>query len=173
MAPLPARRRRQILDQLAGLARRDLAALWELSADAEDFAAEIADAYPTIVDSYVGVSAELAATWFEDAAPDSTYLAKIAPLPNEAQLRTSVEWALGAIGLDGLTRLEGSLQRAVFDGARETTLLNVRETGAHWAREAEPDACDYCQGLEGLYASDADVFESHDHCQCMAVEVRT
>lgn len=174
MAPVSTDERRRLLDRVTRLANDDLHTLWTRAADAEDFAKTITDTYPGLVDSYAEVAGHLAATWFEDAAPGSDYQAKVAQLPPEEQLRNSAEWALGAPGEEGLTRLEGSLQRAVYDGARETTLLNVRETGGHWAREAEPDACDFCQGLEGEYGSDeAARFEAHDHCQCMAVEVRT
>jgi len=173
MAPVSTAERRDLLNRLNELARNDLTALWDTASQADDFVGAITDAYPQLVDTYSQLAGQLAASWFEQADPGSDYQAKVADPPDEAQIKTSTDWALNGEGDAGLTRLEGNLQRAVYNGARDTTLLNVAETGGSWLREAEPDACDFCLGLEGEYASDAAAgFEAHDHCQCMAVENR-
>ena len=41
--------------------------------------------------------------------------------------------------------MSGTLQRAIFNGARETTVLNVEsEQGSKWVRYASPNACAFC-----------------------------
>lgn len=134
------------------------------------------DAFPELVAPYEAVAADLAATWFELSAPESSYIAVTAPPVPVEKLATSAEWALGAPGDEAVNRLEGTLQRAVNDGARETTLLNVERTNSRWARYASANACAFCR----LVATRGAVYRSsdtagkayHDHCHCVAVEVR-
>lgn len=170
---MSAAERRYLLRQVNSYAQADLRALW---AHAEslldvDFFAYVRDGFPAVADPYVALSGGLAANWFEESAPSVT-AALAEPIPLE-RLMKSAEWALGATGAEGLDRLAGTLQRAVFDGARDTTLLNVKNTKSRWSRETSGDACDFCEMLAGrgaVYSSDTAGFESHDHCHCMAVE---
>lgn len=171
--PVSVAERRYLLRQVNSFAQADLRALW---AHAEslpdvDFFAYIRDGFPSVADPYHAVAGGLAASWFEESAP--TITAAVAdPIPLE-RLTKSAEWALGAFGSEGLDRLAGTLQRAVFDGARDTTLLNVKNTKSRWARETSGGGCDFCEMLAGrgaVYYSDTADFESHDNCHCMAVE---
>jgi len=173
MPPVSTAERRYLLNRLNGIAKTQLDALWDQALDAEDFAKAVIEAFPILVDRYRELAGQLAATWFEDADPESDYIAKVAPPPPDEKLANSADWALGATGRDGLDRLAGTMQRTIYDGARATILLNVVATRGSWIREAEADACDFCQELEGEYSvEDSAGFEAHDHCQCMAVESR-
>lgn len=134
------------------------------------------DAFGELVDPYHAMAGQLAASWFEEALPSSPYVAVTAdPIPVE-RLQKSARWALGADGDDALNRLEGSLQRAVFDGSRDTTLLNVERTGARWARYASANACAFCRLVAtrgATYRSSATAGRGyHDHDRCIAVEDR-
>ena len=68
------------------------------------------------------------------------------------------------------------MQRAVLDGARNTTLVNVERTDSNWARVARPQACSFCR----LLATRGDAYNSsataardvHDDCYCQPLEVR-
>jgi hypothetical protein len=92
------------------------------------------------------------------------------------KLAASAQWALGGNGTVALDRLQGTLQRAVFDGARNTTLLNVRSTGSSWARYASANACAFCRLLAtrgSAYRSEnTAATKVHDHCSCIPVEDR-
>lgn len=159
--PVSAEERRFLLQQVNRLAQTDLDRLWNEAASRSnaDFAALVAEAFPEVVDPYNSMAAQLAATWFELSLPQSTYIAEVAPPIPVEKLLASTRWALGATGNQGLQRLSGTLQRAVLDGARDTTLLNVETTGSRWARHARPDACPFCKLLatrEASYRSEAD-----------------
>lgn len=168
--PVSAAERRYILSNLARLAQTDVQVLWTQAEQLSDvdFAAFVVHGYPDVVDPYIAIAADFAADWFEESDPESDYVAVTAPLVSVDRLRSSAQWALGAAGVAALDRLAGTTQRAVFDGARDTTLANVARTGATWERQVSPEACDWCQ----QQADDANAFGSHDHCQCQAVEVR-
>lgn len=134
------------------------------------------DGFVDVMAPYVTLAGELAATWFEESEPSSVYVAQTAELPPEQMLHKSVQWALGATGDAAMARLEGTSQRAVFNGARDTTLLNVEATQSKWARHARPDACAFCR----LLATRGDAYRTeetaatkvHDHCHCLPIEVR-
>lgn len=173
-----AAERQYLLTQVADLAQSDLDRLWrqaEQLADV-DFFTYVVDAFPDLVDPYHQAAGELAANWFEESSPASPYIAKVVdPLPVD-RLAASARWALGGDGLVGKDRMSGTLQRAVFDGARDTTLLNVRETNTGWARYASATACAFCRLLStrgSVYrSSDTAATKVHDHCSCIPVEDR-
>lgn len=176
--------RQFLLDQLNLTASSSLAAVWSRAAvlDSAAFTAFMVDAFPELAGMYAATSAQMAATWFEMSAPASTYVAVTAPLPPVEKLATSAEWALGAQGEQGLARMEGTLQRAVYDGARDTIILNVEKTGSRWVRHARPDACAFCRMLATRHDNPRSWYRTresalgssgfHDHCRCQAVEVR-
>lgn len=176
--PVSAPERQYLLNQLNRLAKADLDRLWAAAERLPTgrFFQYVLDGFPNIVDPYNQTAAQLAATWFEESDPESTYVATLAAPIREERLTTSARWALGASGRDALSRLEGTLQRAVYDGARDTTLVNVRRSRSKWARYASANACEFCQ----LLATRADAYRSestaatevHDHCSCLPVEVR-
>lgn len=171
--------RQFLLSQVNRLAVKDLQTLWARAARLSDveFAAFVVEAFPAVVDPYVATAGELAATWFEQSGPASTYRAVTAPPVPGERLTESARWALGAKGDQGLKRLQGTTQRAVFDGARNTTLLNVERTKSRWARHARADACAFCRLLATrtgnyLYRSrDTSATKVHDDCHCLPIEV--
>ena len=176
MTTTPSERQR-ILADLSTVAIRDLVALWERAKLADvAFAAFLIDAFPEIATSYALIAGNLAADWYEQAAPRLAYEAVTAPAPNVTALTKSAQWALGADGDMALNRLSGNMQRTVFNSARETTFVNVNnEEGARWARHASANACPWCRLLAtrlDVYRSEQSALRSHDRCHCVAVEVR-
>lgn len=208
--------RQSLLSDLSTVAIRDLVELWRRALVVDvDFARFLVDAFPEIATTYADVAGSLAADWYEQSAPNLAYVAHPAAAPSKEALTKSVEWALGADGDQALDRMAGTLQRTVFNGARETILANVEAEGARWARYASANACEFCKLLatrsgNALYTSKESalrvvgrgkVFSSnfrtdgtrkqggqakgiktrgprdvgekyHDHCRCVAVEVR-
>lgn len=152
-----AAERRYILEQLTRLAQGDLKALWDVASGfaSSEFVQYMTTGFSEIGADYNQLAAQVAATWFEDSAPESTYSAVLADQPDAERLIKSAQWALGGDGEQALARMEGSMQRAVFDGARDTTLVNVESTGSRFIRVARPQACEFCRMLatrSGEYA---------------------
>lgn len=153
--------RKQILAELVRLAGGDLSTLWQRAEllDSTTFRTFVVEAFPQLIDPYAAAAAEFSATWYDDADPESSYVAQPGPLPIAEQLQSSTEWALNTTtsGADALSLLAGTLQRAIFDAARNTTALNVAsEPGARWARHASANACAFCRMLatrNAVYAS--------------------
>lgn len=178
MAGLSAAERRSALADLSTLALRDLVVVWRRASQANTvFAAFIMDAYPEIATTYAATASHLAADWYETAASGLAYRAVSAETAPVDALRKSAHWALGAHGKTALTRMSGTLQRTVFNGARDTTIFNAgREHGARWAREASAGACAFCRMMTirgAVYHHEGSAsFEAHDHCHCVAIEVR-
>lgn len=189
-----AAERRFLLDQLNGLAANDLDNLWQAAdtLSTTDFFDYVVAGFPELGNIYHQIAAQIAANWFEDSDPQSTYVAKVAtPIPTK-RLAESAKWALGGDGLVGKARLSGALQRAAFDGARDTTFLNIDATASRWVRVARADACAFCRllasrtGEDAYTTKEAAQFVStsrrrgsrkrgekyHDHCYCVPVEIR-
>lgn len=195
--------RQEILTDVSTVAISDLVGVWRRAAVADvDFAALMVDAFSGIATTYSAVAGELAAQWYVESAPSLPYEPVVAAAPSVEALTSSAQWALGAEGEAALNRMSGTLQRSVFDGARETTLINVaREPGSRWVRHARPDACAFCRMLAMRHQSRRSWYRSsesaldvvgrgtaegrrqrgnravgstgyHDHCRCVAVEVR-
>lgn len=141
--------RQQLLADLSTVATRDLVELWRRAVTADvDFARFLIESFPEIATTYANVAADLAADWYEQSAPALAYQAVSAPAPDVAALTKSAQWAMGADGDMALNRLSGTLQRSVFNGARDTTILNTTlEPGARWARHASANACEFCRML--------------------------
>lgn len=173
-----AEERRFLLSQTSLLAERDLTRLWAHAAQLSDveFAAFIVQAYPAVADPYITIAGTLSASWFELSDPASSYVASLAPLPPPAKLENSARWALSADGDQGRKNLSGSLQRAVFDGARDTTRLNIESTGSKWALNARATACPWCRMMATrgpVYKSGTTALSScHDNGHCVAMEIR-
>jgi hypothetical protein len=153
--PVSAAERRFVLDNLTRLAEADIQRMWraaELQTDVE-FAAYVTQAFPEIVDPYQQLAAQTGATFFEEDFPEIVKPPLLVPpLPPE-QLATSAQWALGADGVEAISRMAGTAQRAIFDGERNTTALNARRNGMRWVRVARPDACAFCRLLASRTAN--------------------
>lgn len=138
---------RAILQELHTLGIADLSELMRRAAEFPDFFAFIVDAFPELVAQYASTSAELAAMWYEDAAPNLPYSAVPATVPTLEQFAESAKWALGSGGGNlAFAKLSGVLQRGVWGTARDTTVLNAEsERGARYARHASANACEFCR----------------------------
>lgn len=145
--PSPAERQ-YILAQVSSLAADQLKTLWIKAAELVDvdFAAYVRKAFPELVDPYASMAAGMAANWYDETPTTTTgYSAATAALPEADMLERSAQWALGGSGDVGLDRLTGTMQRAIFNSARDTTVLNTEfEPGARWARHASANACAFC-----------------------------
>ena len=176
--PVTAPERQYLLAQVNRLAKSDLDQLWRQAEalSTTEFLTYVVDGFPNLADPYHQLAGQLAANWFEESLPTSTYVARVAEPLVLDKLVSSAQWALGGDGVKALDRLEGTLQRAVFDGARDTTLLNVQSTGSGWARYASANACAFCRLLStrgAAYRSeDTAATKVHDHCSCIPVEDR-
>lgn len=188
-----AAERRFILEQVNRLAAADLDNLWRAAEtlDTGEFYDYVLAGFPEIANNYHQLSGQVAASWFEESDPASTYVAVVADPIDAERLKGSAKWALGGDGLVGKARLEGALQRATFDGARDTAFANIEATGSRWIRVARPTACGFCRLLatrtgETSYSSKkaaANVVgkrgsrkrgeKYHDHCYCQPVEIRS
>lgn len=189
-----AAERRFLLDQVDRLAQTDLNTLWSAAAllAGREFFDFIVDGFPEIATDYNQVAGQIAANWFEESDPLSPYVAVVAPPVGAARLAGSARWALGGDGTVGLTRLSGALQRATFDGLRDTTALNIEQTSSRWIRVARANACGFCRLLatrtgESSYTSRQAASnvvtrrrggvrpaggKYHDNCYCQPVEIR-
>lgn len=122
----------------------------------------------------------------EDAGITSAYAPVLAPPPTEAQVDSSVRWAVGTLFGEKfdreatLSKLEGIATRMILQQSRETIAKNVSRRGSGsyaFARVLGPgESCDWCLMLSSrgpVYRSydsakgDGDGF--HDNCRCMAV----
>ena len=189
----PLSERQDILADLNRLATGDLASVWRAGTtadlDSAAFQSLIADAYPEITTQYASAAADLGAEWYEESAPNLPYRAVPLGLPPAEQLAKSSAWALLAPGNAGLDRLAGASSRTVLNANRLTIVGNSeREHGSTWARVAKRGACAFCRLLatrENVYTSRGAALLStarkskrdhgdgyHDHCHCVAVEVR-
>ena len=189
-----AAERRFLLDQVNRLAANDLNNLWQAAENlaTADFFDYVVAGFPELANNYHQISGQIAANWFEESDPQSTYVARIAQPIVTDKLVASAKWALGGDGLVGRDRLEGTLQRAAFNGARDTTFLNIDATRSRWIRVARADACAFCRllasrtGEDAYTTKEAAQFVSssrrrtsrrrgqkyHDHCHCVPVEIR-
>jgi len=195
----PVSERQEILDDVSTVAIRDLVGAWRsLSLTDLDFAEVMTATFVEIANNYSGVAADLAATWYVESAPSIAWEPLVAPGPSVEALTNSASWALGADGEKALNRMSGTLQNSVFTGARDTIVLNVeQEPGARWVRHARADACGFCRLLATRHDNPRYWYKSsisaidvvgrsgrprgkrpagstgyHDHCRCIAVEVR-
>lgn len=144
-----AAERRFLLDQVDRLAQNDLIKLWDSAERLEDggFFDFVVTGFPEIASTYYELAGQVAANWFEESIPLPDYTAKPAELLPAQRLIESAQWALGGDGVQARERLSGTLQRAVYDGARDTTAVNAEATGSRWIRVARADACEFCKLL--------------------------
>lgn len=142
--------RQRILEQLHTLATADVVRLWRSASgsdlDSRAFRELIVQAYPDIATQYASVAADLAAEWYDASAPDLAYRASAVPVAPTEQYAANARYALAATGEAALGHLAGALQRAVWNGARDTIAENVSmESGSRWARYASSTACAFCR----------------------------
>ncbi|MFD9730898.1 VG15 protein [Micrococcus luteus] len=120
----------------------------------------------------------------EKAGIKGTYTPVLAPPPPDAQIDSSVRWAVDTLFGDKfdkkatLTKLEGITARLVLQQGRETTAKNVTRKGSGayaFARILGPgeDNCEFCVMLSSrgaVYRSfDSASAAFHDNCRCSVV----
>lgn len=162
--PISEPERRFILNQLGQRAKEDMIRLWDAAGRFEDtdFFRYVADSFPDIAIGYNQIAADYAAAWFEYDFPDMNVTATPAAAPAVDKLRTSAEWALGADGRKALNRLNGTMQRAIYDGDRNTTIVNAQANGMRWIRVARPGACAFCRMLATRTTLADDLYRSQE-----------
>jgi hypothetical protein len=161
--PISADERRFILSRLGKSAQQDVSRMWDAAARFEDaeFFTFVVDAFPEIAIGYHQIAAEYAASWFEYDFPDLK-TATPAEAPPVDRFRKSAEWALGADGRNALNRLNGTMQRAIYDGDRHTTVVNAQANGMRWIRKARPGACAFCRMLATRTTLADDLYRSEE-----------
>lgn len=142
--------RQKVLEQLHTLATGDVVRLWRSASgadlDSRAFRALIVEAYPEIASQYASVAADLATEWYNASAPELAYQAAPAAAAPVEQYAANARYALTVPGPAALSQLSGALQRAVWNGARDTIEENVvSEGGSRWARYASATACAFCR----------------------------
>lgn len=196
--PVSPAEREYVLSQIGRFAETDLNNLWRQAEQlgTEEFFAYVRDGFVELANGYHQTTGQLAATWFEESDLGSSFVARVAEPITPDRLLNSANWALGGDGVQGLARMQGSMQRAVYDGARDTVVLNAEATRSRWIRVARANACEFCRMLatrSGDYAyltrESAQTVTGtlarnrrkgarkmgskfHDDCYCTAVEVR-
>lgn len=154
--------KRAALAELERLMLGDLGTLWRSAGMADDFAAWVIDAFPELVAQYGSIAGDLAAEWYEEAAPALAYRATAAPLPPLAKWAASASWALNVgDGLSSLDLLGGTAQRGIYDQYRTTIVQNAEAEGSTWARHASANACPFCRML----ATRGDVYGSKEKAE--------
>lgn len=164
MAVASAAERRFIMDQLGTRAKEDMYQLWNAAERLVDidFFRYVADAFPDIVIPYNQLAAEFSASIFEEDFPELAATAVVADPPPVEALRNSAEWALGADGRKALDRMAGTIQRHIYDGDRDTTVINAEAMGMRWVRIARPNACAFCRLLASRAAAGVDNYRNSD-----------
>lgn len=160
--PVSAAERRFILNQLGQQAQDTMIRLWDAAGRFDDinFFEYISDAFPEIAIGFHQVAAEVAAGLFEEDFPGLR--AAVAGPPAVEQLRKSAQWALGADGDDALTRLNGTMQRTIYNGDRETTIDSAYSNSMRWVRVARPNACAFCRMLASRSTLSDDLYRSEE-----------
>lgn len=172
------------------LAMADLLDFWR-SIDFGDPAAvagDVRSVLPDLVDAYVPLSAEVGASFYDDAraaaGSPGGYVARLADPPAVGRVQELISWGVAPLFRPdapdpdlALSRLTGGTQRVVAAGARETIEANVAADPAapRYARHASANACAFCALVAtrgAVYRSEADAgADYHDHCHCVAVPV--
>lgn len=141
------RGRQRALQDLHRAGLREVNQLWGAASNlsSREFQALMLEAFPELALEYNSAAGDMALTWYEDSGRGLRFQPAAVEPPVIDRFVESTRWALGAYGEDGLARLGGVLQRALFDGARAAVVENARsERGATWARYASANACAFC-----------------------------
>lgn len=188
------------VDDVSTLTLAELLRFWRSLdvADAVPAAVGVREFLPELVDGYAPLSAEVAASFYDDSraaanAPGS-FLADLAPARNMDKLQRMISWAVAPLfRVDpktelaspdpdlALSRLSGGTQLEIADSARDTIDLNIeadQDLGhPRFARHASANACAFC----ALMATRGAVFRTaesagsgnkyHSHCHCVAYPV--
>lgn len=185
------------IDDITTLTTAELVAFWRLldTDNAVRVAADMRDFVPDLVDSYAPLSAEVAATFYDDTRAASTarpgFFASIFTRSNP-KLQDMISWGVAPLfrkdantGVTApvpdlaLSRLSAGTQLEVADAARETIERNTDDDPeiARFARHANANACAFC----ALMATRGAVYRAaetagngnkyHSNCRCVAFPI--
>jgi hypothetical protein len=174
---------------------RDFLLLWPLwNGDTSTFG-HLVQATQPLVRTYHGISAALAASYYEAFRRAEEALgqtaSQLAPPIDPTQLATSMYVTGQAMTRDAisggaqpaearrtaLVRVSGAVTRHVLAGGRDTILQSVEADpeALGWARVTDGDPCAFCLTLASrgaVYKTEQSAsFEAHDHCGCTAEPV--
>lgn len=172
-----------VLGDLSTLSTKDLVGLYKKlesdGATGADLLHAFKAVFPEVIQPYVEAASQVANQWYGELAPDEPYtpkaVAAIDAVPQD-RMMNSLEWAFRAAGTaHPLTRLTGSAQRMVFDGARATILRNADAEKVKYSRLASPGACEFCRVMAtrgAVYRSAHAAQAGHDNCHCVPAVAR-
>jgi hypothetical protein len=184
-----------ILSSLGVLTVSQLVDLFNSYSDVPGFTGILHTAVPEIVGQHAQAAATVAAQWYDELNPQSTFQASAVTDLAPERVKKSIDWAIHAPGeAKPLDRLAGSAKRMVYDAARDTITENSAKENIGWARYAQPDACAFCRVLatrsgDNLYMSEHSAQfvvgkrgiargsrklgeKYHDHCRCVPFPIR-
>lgn len=176
---------RQGLSDLVSLARRDLAAFFDLvgSWPAADVRDALMEVLPAIGDAYGDAAAAVAADYYESAREVAQVRGRFAPVvaepPSPARWEALARWGVDPLfsgapnAAAALSLVGGGLARSVADQYRNTVIESsmADPQAAGWQRVTRAGACGFCRMLAdrgGVYTERSVEFKSHDNCGCSA-----
>lgn len=156
--------------------------------DAEQFRDLLVGLLPGLIEPYVGVAGEIAATWYEElrervedsALAAGVYGATVRPEQVAAMARYAVSPLFGQSSSTVLALASGSVQRLIAGAGRTTVRENARRdrTRVGYARIPRPGCCAFCSLMASRgtsYRSEATAGgqgnEFHDRCRCVVAPV--
>lgn len=115
-----------------------------------DFPDIARQAVPQIVGQHAGAAGLIAAQWYDELDPASSFRARPHSDVDIGEIEKTVNWALFAPGDEpAQSRLTTASQRLVRNVTRNTVTKNAEDEGVLWARHARPEACSFCRILAG------------------------
>lgn len=177
--PREARRLREDLAELTGLAANDLGIVWRDLRTAEAAKAALRDVVPQLVEVYGTAAGSLAADWYDDLRDargvGRRFRAIVPPVPDPGAASLA-GYAVGPLyqadpdWVSAQTLAEGGVQRRIANVARATiTGSSVQDPSAKGWRRVGVGECKFCQMLLGrgaVYSESTADFQAHDHCGC-------
>lgn len=159
---------RRANDQIQALAFRDLKALLAALENPNPvlLRERLVEAVPELLQPYMTVTADLAATWYEDLRPSTKKAFYAEPVMNysrpqvDALVRWSVSPLFGQSDSTVLSLLAGGSQRMIENASRDTIIGNtVRDpVRVGYARIPRAGCCAFC----GMLASRGAVYRSSE-----------
>lgn len=178
------------IDDLTTVAAGEVERLLEEIAtpNPEEFRDLLIELMPGLVEPYMGVAGEVAATWYEElrdlvegaAFQAGVYGATVNPAQMAGMARHAVSPLFGQSGSTVLALMTGSVQRLIADAGRETVRGNaVRDrVRVGFARIPRPGCCAFCSLMASrgaVYASEMSAGGQgnsfHDLCRCVVAPV--
>lgn len=180
--------------QLRARALRDWMLLWPLwTGDEQSFQQLLAASLP-LVNAYHGLSATLAAAYFEMFRAAENVGGTATPRMPDPPDSEMVRGTLHLVGMDmtrnallagqppqqamrtALVRTSGTVTRFVLAGGRDTVIMSSAEDrrARGWARVTDSNPCAFCLTLASrgaVFSEDTADFRAHDACGCTAQPV--